>query len=188
MTRSCAIGLMLLVAARAGADELRVLGGKVVTGKTTVISAGEIVVQAEGGEVKTPLGQALALDFRPIKGIPAGAKYMDVRLVDDTILHCQAVDFLGKPAAGKDKRDQVELTLLSGAKLKLPLDFITWFVRDGHNADLMKQWDAIVKERVRSDRVVLLAVLTASASAGLPPVPSEVRRAVNLSVPLMLKL
>jgi hypothetical protein len=156
MTRACGIGVLLLAAAQAGADELRVLGGKVVSGKTTAISAGEIVIQAEGGEVKTPLGQALALDFRPAKGIPAGAKYMDVRLVDDTILHCQAVEFLGKPAEGKDKRDQVELTLLSGAKLKLPLDFITWFVRDGHNAALMKQWDAMVTEKVRSDRVVLL--------------------------------
>lgn len=142
----CAFPLVLLVASSVHADEVRTIGGSVVTGKTSAISETEVVLKTDKGDTATPLSQVIALDLRPAKGIPPGTKYADVRLVDDTILHCQDVAFLGK---------EVELTLLSGLKLKMPLSFITWYVRDAHEPALQAQWEKLIDGRLKSDRLVV---------------------------------
>jgi len=147
MTRMWALTVLLIVAGSTWADEVRTISGKVVSGKTTAISDGEIVITTAAGDVRTPLSQVIALDLRPAKGIAAGTKYTDVRLVDDTILHCQNVAFLGK---------EMELTLLSGIKLKLPLAFVTWLVRDAQEPKIMAQWEKILAAKIRGDRVAIL--------------------------------
>lgn len=129
------------------ADELRTLGGKGVSGATTLVNDKEIVLTTAAGPVSTPLSQALALDLRPIKGAAAGVKYTDVRLLDDTLLHCSAVNFKGKT---------VELTLTSGIKLELGLEFLVWMAREGQDQALVRKWDKIAAEKVRSDRIIVL--------------------------------
>src|SRR5437868_4386639 len=125
MIRTLVCGFSLLLAgASLCADELRTLGGKTITGNLTAITDAEIKLQTDAGPVATPLAQVLVLDMRQAKGIPAGIKYTDVRLLDDSILHCQSVAFKGNDA---------ELTLLSGTKVKLPINLISWMVQDAQN-------------------------------------------------------
>jgi hypothetical protein len=128
------------------ADELRTLSAKTITGTLEAISDKEVTLKTEAGPVTTPLAQVLALDVRPVKGIPAGVKYTDVRLLDDTTLHCQAVDFQGK---------KVELTLLSGTKLQLPVNFLAWMVHEAQNPELRKRFDDLLVQKARRDRIVI---------------------------------
>lgn len=147
MTRWFSLTLMLLLPLFAAADQLRTLEGKVITGKTTSVNETHVILKTDAGEVSTPMAQVLFLDLRPAKGVPIGSKYTDVRLLDDTILHCQDLAFLGK---------EVELTLLSGAKFKLPLSYVTWYLRNAQDAGLAAQWEKLLKEKVRTDRVVVV--------------------------------
>ncbi|MFO0969670.1 MAG: NPCBM/NEW2 domain-containing protein [Gemmataceae bacterium] len=144
-----ALAVLLLSPTLSRADDLRLLGGKVLSGKTTEITEAGIKMKADGKEIATPLEQILALELRPVKGLLASTKYSAARLIDDTVLNCQekGIAFAGK---------EVELTLLSGAKFKLPLSYITWVVRDANDAELMKKWDRLVKDKVRADRLIVL--------------------------------
>src|SRR5258708_7499878 len=87
--------LFLLLASLTLADELRTLGGKTVTGSVTAVADKEITLKTDAGPVATPLNQVLALNLQDIKGISAD-KYIDVRLLDDNVLHCTKIDFKGK--------------------------------------------------------------------------------------------
>lgn len=147
MTFLRAAGVLLLLASVGFSDELRTLGGKTVKGKLTSVNESQITLSTDAGAVATPLTQVLAVDLQPVKGIPAGAKYTDVRLLDDTLLHCSDVALKG---------DQAELTLLSGVKVGLPLNFVVSVVRDAQDAELKKKFDALAARKVRRDRVFIL--------------------------------
>jgi hypothetical protein len=142
-----ALVLLLLLASVGVSDELRTLDGKTVKGQTTAVTESAITLTTDAGPVSTPLSQVLALDIQPVKGIPAGAKYSDVRLLDDTLLHCTHVGF---------KEDKVELTLFSGAKINLPLNFMVSLVKDAHDTDLKKKFYDLASKKIRRDRVFIL--------------------------------
>ena len=140
------------------ADELRTLGGKNVTGTLTAIKDGELVLkETGGGTVVTPLAQVLALDIRQPKGIPIGTKYVAVKLVDDSVLHCESVRFQGNEA---------EIKLLSGASFKLPVNFIVWLVHEAQNAPLRKKFDEHLAQKSRRDRIVILRDMDLNALEG----------------------
>ena len=93
------------------ADEVHTLGGKTITGTLQSITDSEVTLKADTGSVTTPVAQVLAVDLRPVKGPAPAAKYLDVRLLDDSLLHCRSATFQG---------NDVELTLLSGRNSKRP--------------------------------------------------------------------
>src|SRR5947209_4079739 len=97
--------LLLAVVAPLGADEVRTLGGKTVTGTLADVNDKEIALRTDKGTVTLPLNEVLALDLREVKGVPGGTKFTDVRLLDDTSLLCSKVAF---------SKSDVLLTLLSG--------------------------------------------------------------------------
>lgn len=144
-----AVAALLLAVTLASADDLRTLGSKTVSGTVVGVTDKEITVRTAGGmTVATPIAQVLALELRPVKGVAASTKYSDVRLSDDTLLHCKAVAFKGK---------DVHLTLLSGQEVKVPLSSLTHYFRDAHDSVLRKEWDTILgREEVKRDRVVIL--------------------------------
>jgi hypothetical protein len=129
------------------ADELRTLGGKTISGDVTAISDTEITITSDTGPVSTPLSQVLALEARATKPIPPSVKYSDVRLLDDSILHCKSVAFKGNDA---------ELTLLSGTVVKLPVNFLVWMLHDAGNAALRKKFDDLLVQKSKRDRIVIL--------------------------------
>lgn len=137
---------LLLLAAPAAADELRTLSGKNVTGTLSAINDSEIILRTPSGDVATPLAQALLLDLRPVKDATPDAKYTEVRLLDDTTLRCRKVAFTGK---------DVELTLLSGTTLKLPLNYVVAVLKDAHDPALRKQFAELSKAKARRDRLLI---------------------------------
>jgi hypothetical protein len=139
--------LLLLLASPLPADELRTLGAKTITGTVTSINESEIILKTENGPVSTPMSQVLALNIRTAKPLDPAAKYNDVRLLDDTVLHCRQTTFKG---------NQVELTLLSGVTIKLPLNFVVSFVRDAQNAPLARKFEELASKRIKRDRIVIL--------------------------------
>jgi len=129
------------------ADELRTLGGKVILGKVTQVSDKDITIKTDKEQVKTPLNEVLALDFQPVKEL-TGEKYSDVRLLDDTVLHCSKVAFKGK---------DVTLTLVSGNTIQLPLQYVVSVLHQAQDAVVRKKWAEVVANKVKRDRIVILS-------------------------------
>ncbi len=146
-SRLAASLLLLIPLGFLPADELRTLTGKGVSGTLTDIDEKTVVIETKDGPVTTPLAQVLALDLLSVKGLAPGAKYDDVHLIDDTVLHCQEVRFEGNAAF---------LTLTSGSTLKLPIASLTSFVRGAENAPLRKKFDEFARQKIRRDRIVIL--------------------------------
>jgi hypothetical protein len=142
----CCLGLVLGSASLLLADELRTLGAKTVAGQLWAISESEITLKTDDGTAATPLAQALLLDLRPIKGA-ADAKYTEVRLLDDSVLLCQSVAFEG---------NDVNLVLLSGASVKVPLSVVTWLLQEAQDQALHKKFDDILTQKSKRDRIVVL--------------------------------
>ncbi len=141
------LAFFCLGAALLRADEVRTLGNKTITGTVVEVNDKEVAVRTDGGTVvKTPLNEILALDLRQVKGVPAGTRYSDVRLLDESLLHCGKVAFRGKHA---------ELTLLSGQQVKVSIDELAWVLHDAGNESTRKEWEALLRqEDVKRDRVV----------------------------------
>lgn len=144
---SAGLALLLILNSPLAAAELTTLTGKNVQGTVISLNDTEITMRTDAGQmVVTPLSQVLALDLRSAKGIGPG-KFSDVRLLDDTILHCGKVAFKGQ---------QVELTLLSELVITLPLNHVLSVVHEAQNETLMKRWSEIVAQKARRDRIVIL--------------------------------
>ncbi len=131
----------------AAADDVRTLSNKTISGTVIAVTDQEVSVQVEGGGVvKTPLNEVLALDLRPVKGVDPGLKYSDLRLVDESLLHCTKVAFQG---------NQILATLLSGQEIKLPLASLSTYLREAHDPAARKEWEKILADEVKRDRVVI---------------------------------
>jgi hypothetical protein len=146
MRLTSAAALVLLATSPLLGDELKTLSGKSVNGTLTSVNGAEIVLDTKTGEVATPLAQVLALDMSAPNKANA-SKYSALRLIDDAVLHCASVDFAG---------NEVQVALTSGAKLKLPISAVVWYVRDADNGILRKQFEEVAQQRAKRDRVVIL--------------------------------
>lgn len=143
-----ALVFLALGLAAVRADEVRTLSNKTVAGTLVGVNDKELSVRTEGGAVvNTPLHEVLAVDLREVKGVPQGTKYSDVRLLDDTLLHCSKVAF---------KANQVEITLLSGQQVKLPLNSLVSVLHDAQDPTIRKEWDIVLAHQVKRDRIVIL--------------------------------
>ncbi len=143
----CSCLLLHLTAFPLLADEVHTLGGKTITGTLQNISDSEVTVKADAGIVAMPLAQVWRVDLRPVKGPAPAAKYLDVRLLDDSLLHCRSALFQG---------NDVELTLLSGGQLKTPVTFVTWMIKDADQPSLRKKFDDLLAQKSKRDRIVIL--------------------------------
>ncbi len=92
-----------------------------------------------------------------LREVPAGTKVTDVRLIDDSVVHCQAVAFKGNEA---------ELTLLSGARVNLPINFLTWMVQDAQNPVVRKKFTDLLAQKSKRDRIVILRDMELNALEG----------------------
>jgi hypothetical protein len=137
---------VLAAASAAWAEELRTLSGKSVTGTLKKIDGNEIVLDTGSGPVTTPLSQALVLDLRQAVGVPIGTGYFDVRLIDDSVLYAREVNYSGQ---------EVELKLVSGTTLKVPLAYVSAVLKDAQDKNIRKQWEFQMKAKVRGDRIFI---------------------------------
>src|SRR5437763_1557119 len=109
----------------AGAEELKTLSGKNVAGTLKSIDGERIVFDTGSGPVETPLSQVLLLDLRQARALPADAKYYDVRLLDDTNILAKEIAYAPR---------EVQLTLLSGAVVKVPLNSVVSVLKDAQES------------------------------------------------------
>src|SRR5205814_6284023 len=106
----------------------------------------EIILKTDGGNVSTPLVQVLAVDLQTGAGVSL-IKYTDLRLIDDTTLHCKSVTVKGK---------EVEAILPSGLSVKLPLASVVALHNDAGNKELKKKWDELARPKLKRDRLIIL--------------------------------
>jgi hypothetical protein len=139
---------LLLCASLAWADaELRTLDGKSIKGTLVRIDDTEIIMQGEGGQVKTPLAQVLAIDLRPLVRTPPEWPHTLVKLVDDSQLRCRQVTFKG---------NQAEMTLQSGQTARVPLAAVSWMLKGAEDQPIRAKWDSLLTEKVKRDQIVIL--------------------------------
>jgi hypothetical protein len=146
--RTCGLLCALLIITQsASADEVSSLNGKSVTGVLSSINASDIIIKTDAGPVTLPLSQVLLVKMRDTRPIDPAVKFTNVVLTDDTVLHCKSVAFQGK---------EVEMTLPSGAVLKVPLTSVASFVREAHNQPLVRKFEELVGRKSNRDRIVIL--------------------------------
>jgi hypothetical protein len=136
--------LAVLACAPVGADELKTITGKTLSGTLEKISDTEIVLQSSGKPVSTPLPQVLDLTVRPAT---TPAKYTEVRLMDDSTLRCTKVTFGAKEAT---------LALTSGVSIKVPLAALNSVLRDANEASVRSQWESLTKDKKNRDAIYTL--------------------------------
>jgi hypothetical protein len=139
--------VILLLSAPAWADELKMLSGKSLSGTLEKITDSAITLKAGDKSAETPLTQVLELTLRPGKSFPSANKYIEVQLLDESILCCTKVTF--------GARD-VQLELTSGGIVKAPLTALVTVLRDAQDENLKKQWAKLLTEKTRFDRIFVL--------------------------------
>jgi hypothetical protein len=138
---------VLLFSSAALADELRTLDNQTIAGKVVSVSAKEVSIKKVDGVIVTvPLDNVIALDLQTVKGVPAGQSFTDIRLIDDSVVHCEGFVVKG---------NEIEITLLqTKEKLKLPLAYVEYILRDAHNAKIKTAFDKMFANKKKLDRVL----------------------------------
>ncbi len=139
--------LVLWLAAPGWADDLKTLSGKNLAGALEKITDSVVTLKAGGTAIDTPVSQVLDLTLRPGRTAPAAGQYIEVQLIDDSLLRCSSVTFTAKDA---------KLDLTSGVSVKVPLTAFVTILRDAQDGGIKKQWDKLLAEKKRKDRIFVL--------------------------------
>jgi hypothetical protein len=145
--RPALVASLLLLAAAVRGAELHTLKGDVIKGDIESLSDKEIVILRDGSRVATPLPQVLKVDFPDVQPARLEEKYIDVELVDGTLLHCK--DFVLK-------EKQVELRTLAGHAVKLPLSAVANVLVNAADEKYRKDWTDRLARKRRRDVVAFL--------------------------------
>jgi hypothetical protein len=149
--------LALLACASVGLGaELRTLKDGARKGEVKSITEKEVVFTADGKDVTTPVAEVLQIDYGQPGKLPSDAKWTDVELTDGTLLHCSAFVLKGK---------QVELKLLAGPEVKVPLAAVANVLNNAHVEKVRKDWTARLAKKRRRD--VVARVLKADDPNGV---------------------
>ncbi len=125
------------------AADLSTLKGKKYTGDFVSIDDKAVVIKTVEGDVATPLPEILQLIVQAAPAVKIPDRYIDVELIDGSLLHCSQVTLKAK---------QVELTMLGNTQLTVPMSAVFYVLNDAHDAGTRREWDGIVSERAKSDR------------------------------------
>jgi len=135
-------GLILVLPLAAGA-ELNTLKGKKIAGDLVSADDKTIVIKTAGGDVATPVPEAMQLTLSTAPAPKFPEKYIDVELIDGSLLHCAAFSLKGK---------QVELTILPNVKLTIPMSVVAYILNDAQDAKTQKEWQEVIADRGKRDR------------------------------------
>jgi hypothetical protein len=138
---------LLWGALAAPAAELHTLKGDKVAGDLIRVTDKEVVLSAAGKQVATPLVAVLRIDFPGNARVKLEDKYSDVELTDGTLLHCKEYAIKGK---------QVEMHLVAGPEVKVPLAAVANVLNDASDEKHRKDWTERLAKKRRHD---VLAVL-----------------------------
>ncbi len=138
--------VLFLMAAFIQADEIRTLTGKTITGSVEKITDKEILLKTPAGPVTTSMAQVLELSLRAGRSQPTEPQYIEVQLLDDSLLRCTKVVFGAKEAT---------LTLTSGVSLKVPLAAFFTVLREANNENIRAQFSKLLKMKTNRDRIFI---------------------------------
>lgn len=144
------VALLLAAALSPAADtrpRLQTLQGTTITGYPVRITPREVVQRQGEKEVSTPADDVLALDFGNKTAALRNLEYTDVQLADGSLLHCSQVTLRGK---------QAEIDLVSGQKVKLPLDAVGYVLRGAQDAKAQQDWKELLAKKHTSDVLTAL--------------------------------
>ena len=143
-SRWIAFSTWLFWLSRVTAADLHTLSNKIVSGEIAEITDKHVVMTTLSGIVNTPIADILRIDLQRESAIPPGVKFLDVELVDGSLLHCTKVQLKG-PA--------VELSLTSAdLKLTVPLTAISSILNDAQDSAIRQEWqDKIVVKKRNQD-------------------------------------
>jgi hypothetical protein len=145
--RCSLLAFLLVVSAASGAD-LTVLKGDVIKGEVVGLTDKDVVLTQDGKRVTRPLADVLKIDFREPGKIAAGTAYAQVELTDGTLLNC---------SKWLVKRKEVELTLLAGPVLKVPLTSVSNVLTKAQVEANRSDWKTRVVSKRGHDVLVLLS-------------------------------
>ena len=94
------------------AADLTTLKGKKHSGELVSIDDKAVVIKTAEGEVSTPLPEILQLTLQAPPQVKFPDKFIDVELIDGTLLHCSGFSLKAK---------EVQLTVLPDWKLTVPM-------------------------------------------------------------------
>jgi hypothetical protein len=140
--------LLVCAAVGLGADtvKLRTLSSKEVSGDLVRINEKEIVIRdKDKKEVATPLLEVLDVELGPAV-LPAGTKYIDVELTDGSLLHCGQFTL---------KKREVELKLISGQDVKLPLAQVSYVLNNAQDKNVRDEWKKLLGKQGNHDMVAV---------------------------------
>jgi hypothetical protein len=139
------LALILVLGQVASAAEVRLLNGTVQTGDLVALNEREITVKTASGPVTTALADVLEVKLEAPLGVGKGVKYADVELIDGSLLHCSKFTLKGK---------EVELTLLSGQKVKVGLDAVHYLLNEAQEEKNRKDWkERFIAQKRTSDLI-----------------------------------
>jgi hypothetical protein len=135
--------LLAALVLSAGAD-LQTLSGKKLSGDLVGLDRQTAILRtADGGEVRQPITDVLAIDLGGPES-PAKGDYYEVELTDGTVLRCSQVALKGARA---------ELTLLPDLSVALPLTGVFTILRDAQDPKVRQEWQKFVAKRGQYDKV-----------------------------------
>jgi hypothetical protein len=145
--RCCSALVLTLLATTAWAADLTTLKGDVVKGEVVSISDKEVVLDQDGTRLKKPLEEVLKISFRDPGRVPAGTAFARVELVDGSAFACSKWSI---------KRKDVELKLLAGPTLKLPLSSVANILAKAEVEDNRNDWKTRVASKRGKDVLVVI--------------------------------
>lgn len=147
LMRSTILFLSFGTLATAADWQLRNLKEESFKGELVSIDAKGITLKTAQGNSTMPLAEVLHLEMGPAKST---GSFTLVELSDGSVLRCKPES--GVQVDGK----QVELTLLSDRKLKVPLKALSFILKDAQDAKIRnhEDWKAVLKSRKARDLFV----------------------------------
>jgi hypothetical protein len=132
MCRLCRslVALVLLAAAAPGA-EIYPLKGDAIKGDIVRVTDTEVVFKQGDKQVTRPVKEVLRIDFRDVAKPAAGTTWTQVELTDGTVL--LASKWLLK-------KRELELTLLAGPVIKLPIAMVSNILNQGNVDTHQRDW------------------------------------------------
>jgi hypothetical protein len=164
----------MLAASFAPAADLRTLKGDAYNGTLVSVNDKEVVFTKAGGadRVTVPVDQILNLELGAQVKIP-DSTWIDVELIDGSILHCSNVGFKGT--------NLVATLLLTGQQVVLPRAAVSSVLTGAQNEKYRRDWTDRVKKKGKKDVVAKLNEGVVNPVSGLLGEGTEDGKKINFT-------
>lgn len=143
--------IALLVCATLGLAEpakVRTLAGKEHQGELVSLDGSGLTIKTKDNgkdvELKMPLADVLEIDLAT-SALPAN-KYVDVELVDGTLLHCAQMSLVN---------GDLDLKLVAGHEVKVPLASVSYILNNAQDKNEREEWKRLLAKQGSRDFIAI---------------------------------